>query len=130
MGGTMTMSMQISFPDRVFQMWSYSVSMSRLLLRSTKGESGDRIDVAFQNVQALRLPTLLEGLEVRIARDDESRRITDETGLLPSDDHTFFVLVGSNYFGHVVAGVVTTSTDDREYYEPSAVWPDEPHRLS
>jgi hypothetical protein len=52
----------VSIPDRVFQLWRYTVGMKRLLLRSTKTPTfGTRIDVLFQNVKAMKLPTRLDG---------------------------------------------------------------------
>lgn len=41
-------------PERVFQVWAFTVSMGRLLLRSTKsGSFRTRVDVLFQNVKAI-----------------------------------------------------------------------------
>jgi hypothetical protein len=52
-----------SRPDRLFQMWLFTVGMTRLLLRSTKSEEHPtRIDVLFQGVQFIGLPTRLDGL--------------------------------------------------------------------
>lgn len=117
--------------DRVFQLWSYSVSMKRLLLRSTKSDQFQtRVDVAFQNVQAVQLPTLLPGLVVAGADPAEIERIIKETGLLPDDDRKFFSMLGSNFTGYVVAGVVASCEDSGEYYEPSQVWQDGPGNLS
>jgi hypothetical protein len=54
--------------ERVFQVWAYTVGMGRLLLRSSKNETfGTRVDVLFQNVRAMKLPTLLDGLVVTVA---------------------------------------------------------------
>jgi hypothetical protein len=111
-------------PDRVFQLWAYTVGMGRLLLRSTKSEQFDtRIDVLFQNVQALQLPSMLSGLVIATADSAEAERITRATGLLPDDDRTFFTLTGSNFAGYVVAGVVVSCEDTGDYFEPSEVWP-------
>ncbi len=58
--------------------------MGRLLLRSAKSDQFEtRVDVAFQNVQAVQLPTLLPGLVVSDADPAETERIVKETGLLP-----------------------------------------------
>jgi hypothetical protein len=125
------MTIRIDRRDRVFQLWSYTVSMGRLLLRSTKSDQFEtRVDVAFQNVQAVQLPTLLPGLAVSEADTAETERIVKETGLLPDDDRKFFSVIGSNFTGYVVAGVVVSCEDSGEYYEPSQVWPDGPGHLS
>jgi hypothetical protein len=124
------MTVEVDQSDRVFQLWSYTVSMKRLLLRSTKSEQfKTRIDVAFQNVQALELPSTLSGLVVSVASEPMSADITARTGLLPDDEHRFFSVVGSGFTGYVVAGVVVSCEDNGEYYDPSEIWPVGPGRL-
>jgi hypothetical protein len=52
--------------DRVFQLWSYGVSMQPLLLRSTKSESAvTTVDVLIRGVNWLQLPTQLSGLDIQ-----------------------------------------------------------------
>lgn len=68
----------VLFPYRVSQVWSYTVGMGRLLLRSPKSPgAATRVDVLFQNVKALKLPTRLEGLSVRSPGDEELQSIGD-----------------------------------------------------
>jgi hypothetical protein len=124
------MTLRLERHDRVFQFWAYTVSMGRLLLRSTKSDLfKTRVDVAFQNVQAVQLPTLLPGLVVSEADPFETERIIKATGLLPDEDRKFFSMIGSNFTGYVVAGVMVSVEDAGEYFEPSEVWPDGPGRL-
>lgn len=109
--------------DRLFQVCTYSVSMARLLLRSTKSETfATRIDVLFQNVKALKLPTSLDGLVVAKASPADEARISAETGLLPSDETTLFTLRAGAFDGYVIAGVCVVAEDDGEYFEPSDLW--------
>jgi hypothetical protein len=62
--------------ERTFQLWAYTVGMKRLLLRSTKNETfRTRIDILFQNVKALHLPTSLDGLVVSEADEELAKRI-------------------------------------------------------
>lgn len=113
--------------DRVFQLWAYTVGMGRLLLRSTASDRfSTRIDVVFQNVQAVQLLALLQGVVIERSDSAETERITRETGLLPDEDHEFFSVYCSNFVGYVVAGVVVDVEDTGEYFEPSAVWPQGP----
>jgi ribonucleotide reductase alpha subunit len=110
--------------DRRFQLWAYSVSMGRLLLRSTKGEDvTTRVDVLFQNVAALSLPASMMGVVVRSADADEQRWIADSSGVEVVNGRAF-VVEGDGYRGYVVAGVVVEAEDDGDYFEPSALWPD------
>ena len=60
------------------RVWSYTVGMGRLLLRSPKSPgAATRVDVLFQNVKALKLPTRLEGLSLRSPGDEELQSIGD-----------------------------------------------------
>lgn len=112
----------VVFPYRVFQVWSYTVGMGRLLLRSPKSPSAEtRVDVLFQNVKALKLPTRLEGLSVRSPGDEELRSIEDDAGFLADENTRIFVVEGTNYTGYVVAGVVVAQEDTGEYSDPSAL---------
>jgi hypothetical protein len=113
----------VDHPDRVFQVWAYTVGMGRLLLRSTKSETfGTRVDVLFQNVKAMKLPTLLDGLVVTVAVAGAANEITDATGALPDDETVFFVLDSLTGTGYVLAGVVAEIEDEGEYFEPSKLW--------
>lgn len=50
---------------RLFRLWEFRVSHSELLLRSPKGRGGDRnLDVKFEGVDYLEMPTKLNELEV------------------------------------------------------------------
>ncbi len=111
--------------DRVFQMWAYSVSMRRLLLRSNKNDTFDtRVDVLFQNVKAISLPTTMEGLTVATAGDAGVAEIANKTGILPDDDKSFFELRTHGVRGYIIAGVVVEDEDHGEYFEPSRLWPE------
>jgi hypothetical protein len=114
----------VDHQERVFQVWAYTVGMGRLLLRSTKNETfATRVDVLFQNVKAMKLPTVLDGLVVTVAVAGAVSEITDATGLLPDDQTVFFALDSSTGRGYVVAGVVAAAEDESEYFEPSELWP-------
>jgi|GEM_PF-1796644 len=117
----------IDRPDRIFQVWGYSVSLARLLLRSTKSPDQTvttRIDVLFQNVDAMYLPkTLMQGLVVTVADPEAMERIIDETGVLPDDGLKFFDIECGGRRGFVIAGVVVETEDQGEFDEPSKYWP-------
>ncbi len=119
----------IDRPDRRFQVWAYSVSLKRLLLRSTKSVFPDetvrtRIDVLFQSVEAMFMPkTLMQGLVVTVAGPEAVERIIDETGMLPDDGLKFFEIECGGRRGFVIAGVVVETEDQGEFDEPSKFWP-------
>jgi len=101
--------------------------MGRLLLRSVKTVSfASRIDILFQNVQALKLPTVLHGLTISTPDAKDIERISVETGFLPTDQRKFYLLNGAHYNGYIVAGVLATCEDAGDYFEPSKLWAAEP----
>jgi hypothetical protein len=116
------MGAQLEYVDRVFQLWNYTVGMGRLLLRSPKSRGhGTRIDILFQNVKAIKIPTLLEGLSIRSPGPAELQDIASETGITLGAEIQVYMLEGSNYKGYVVAGVFVLEEDLGEYDEPSAL---------
>ena len=111
--------------DRRFQLWSYSVSMARLLLRSTKSDTfATRVDVLFQNVKAMKLSTSLDGLVVVEADLDQADLVSYETGHLPDGETLIFIVRSGSFDGFVVAGVCVEAEDEAEYFEPSRLWPE------
>lgn len=106
MGDAKVSMIVVERTDRHFQVWAYSVSMARLLLRSPKSETfGTRYDVLFQNVKALKLPTTLQGLVVAEAGPTEAGRILAETGLQLPKEKKIFTVRTDFFDGYVVAGV-------------------------
>jgi hypothetical protein len=114
------------WPERTFQLWAYTVGMARLLLRSTKNETfATRIDVLFQNVKALQVPTSLDGLVVTEADGELAKRIESDTGMLFEESH-FFAIETARGVGYIVASVMVSREDEGEYFDPSDLWPDRP----
>jgi hypothetical protein len=108
--------------DRVFQVWGYTVGMARLLLRSTKTPTfGSRIDVLFQNVRAVKLPTRLDGVVVRGTSEYERASIEADAGIIADEQIHIFILEGASYSGYVVAGTMVVDERDAEYNDPSTL---------
>jgi hypothetical protein len=55
--------------EREFDVWDFSVSYSRLLLRSLQDSSPSRVDVLFSNVRLMHLSTQFERLRIDVAVD-------------------------------------------------------------
>ncbi|MFF1876609.1 hypothetical protein [Leifsonia sp. NPDC058230] len=83
----------------------------------------------FQNVRAIQLPTQLTGMRIAPADDDEIKRIVRESGISADEGVVFYSVAGPNFRGYVAAGVMVTSEDSGEYFEPSEVWRDGPGSL-
>ena len=105
---------------RSFQVWSYTVGHSRLLLRSVKSiENSTRVDVLFKNVASISMPTLVENLTIEAADENTRRMLVEGWELRILEGRVIFVLRGTNYQGYVVAGAMAHHEDDGEYDEPS-----------
>ncbi len=126
MGGVAGLT-SIEYPDRRFQIWAYSASMGRLLLRSTKSNDfATRIDILFQNVKAIKLLASLDGLVISRLEAIEVDPIALETGLVESDETTIFSILAHGFDGYVIAGACIVSEDNGEYFDPSSLWPGRP----
>jgi hypothetical protein len=91
--------------DRHFQLWRYSVSMGQLLLRSNRdGEHATRVEVFFQNVSHLDIPTHMDGL--RVDKDAGGR----------------YRLTGDGWSGSVDAGIMKSAEDHGSYVDPSPLF--------
>lgn len=98
--------------------------MGRLLLRSVKDESfASRVDVLFQNVQAIKLPVTLSELEIQETHGAAADRFVAESGLVSSVNAKVFEITSGNGAGYVIAGVCAVLEDDGEFHEPSGLWP-------
>jgi hypothetical protein len=90
---------------RRFQVWRYTVSMRQLLLRSTKtADVPTRVDVFFQDVQSIDLPTAMDELRVEMTAPREYR------------------LTGKGWSGRVNAALVRVAEDGGEYNDPSSLF--------
>ncbi len=106
--------------DRKFQLWLYSVSHGQLLLRSPKSAvEPSRVDVLFQNVLGLHLPTLMEGLNIELADQQLARFATSNLAAWGPLKSNVFRVFGSDWEGYVVASNVSTHVDDGEHHTPS-----------
>ena len=109
-------------PERTFQVWFYTVSMRRLILRSTMDERHPtRIDVLLQGVTHLKLPTLMIGLSIRLASSTEQTAIEQSDGVALGLHELVYVVEGQNYAGYVVGMVMAAHEDTLDYSDPSGV---------
>lgn len=115
------MSIEIINSGRFFQLWSYTVSHSELLFRSTKSpESRTRIDVFFKGVSEFHLPTTLHGLSITEASDSDIQKVCSLRKSLSLDrGEKLFIVQGSDFTGHTTALRVASHEDEGEYDEPS-----------
>ena len=114
------MSNEIASFARPFQMWFYNVSHRRLLLRSTKqNRFSTRVDVYFEFVEAMHLPTSIDGLS--ITELTEPAEISDFLAKFRLQTvEKIFVLRSPGQVGYVIANSVRVNEDQLEYSDPSA----------
>ena len=108
-----------TFRGRRFQLWSYQVSHATLLLRSPKdSEHPTRIEVAFKNVHAVKLPAMFDDLTISMAHGSRAESIRAEAGVL-KDRGEVFLIEGVGTKGYVVAGIAFGQEDEGDYADPS-----------
>ena len=58
--------------NRMFQLWAYTVGHGQVLMRSTKIDpASSRVDIAFKNVIALKLPSVFDRLAIEESSADQ-----------------------------------------------------------
>lgn len=115
------MTTEIINSKRFFQLWSYSVSHTELLFRSTKStEYSTRIDVLFKGVKEFHLPTTAQGLLIKEASDADLRKLCILRQLQSfSKDIKVFIVQGADFVGYVAALIALSHADEGEYHDPS-----------
>ncbi|MDQ4114599.1 MAG: hypothetical protein M3306_26425 [Actinomycetota bacterium] len=97
---------------RTFQVWSYDVSHSVLLLRSNRtGENSTRVDLMFRGVAELQVRSQMKELSIDLAEGkgpDAGGRYT-------------FEVKDAGWRGYVVARALHFAEDDLSYGEPSTI---------
>lgn len=113
------MMVSLSYESRRFQVWSYSVSHSQLLIRSVKEGSHDTVvDVLFKGVSFLQLHTWLDGLV--IVEVEPSASNCPE---MAAEGRRVFEVRTRDTCGHVVAGSVWHTEFDGSHGDPSPLIP-------
>ncbi len=103
---------------RHFQVWSYSVTKTRLLLRSTlEGGERSRIDLYFGGVSRMLLRSAYDGLTVVEAGPAERETFRDRYGEMAPGSELFLLEPGLASF--VVAGVCQWHEDAGSHRDPS-----------
>lgn len=116
--GGRSMTIDVFESPRLFKVWGYSVSHTRLLLRSTKeGGLPSRIDLYFGGVSRMLLSPYYSGLRAAAAEPAEVEAYRARYGEI-ADRSTLFVLE-PDLASFVVAGVMQSHEDQGGYQEPS-----------
>jgi predicted rRNA methylase YqxC with S4 and FtsJ domains len=106
--------------DRQFKFWSYTISMSQLLLRSPKVEdkgTETRVDIMFQGVSFICLPNILKGVKIV-----ELDRQSVHPFVLPRqlyESNKIFRLTSEDYQAYIVASLCVWHEDTSEFWEQS-----------
>jgi len=101
-------------------MWNYQVGHAMLLLRSPKdAEHPTRVEIAFKNVHAIKLPTALNDIAISVADEHLAQLIREEAGVLGESGHVFLMDAFGGTRGYVVAGIAFGQEDQGDYSDPS-----------
>jgi hypothetical protein len=125
------------FSERLFSIYSYSMSHGLLLLRSGKtNEFKTRIEILFQDVRAMELRVWLAGIAFEeVDREFLEKFPSKPAQLMEIENKAYAVRSGfgrsegclwdpGEWTGFVLGGNFSTSEDDGNLFEPSALMPD------
>jgi hypothetical protein len=107
----------ISF-DRHFQVWAYTASLGRLLLRSLKGQEPGQltsVEIMFQNVRAMQVRSAYSALQLRDATQSEIEELLRHLDKPPVPPTRFIVLGEDLYRGWVICGAVAVAENELDY---------------
>ena len=107
--------------QRRFQLWSYTVSHSVLVLRSNMGpEAPSRIDVMFRSVTTMRIQHRYDGLTIDLMPPGDADAEWNSLGDA-ANRYVFALKSTTGATGYVVAGSMYLSEDDLGDGEPSTI---------
>jgi len=103
--------------ERRFQIWEFSVSHGRLLLRSPAGPENDtNIDILFSGVQFMACPRLMRGIRIEVpSREDLEAIIMLFRALRKTE--TLHVLVSEEHRNYIVAASAQVSENRKELFD-------------
>lgn len=107
-----------SHPDRTFQLWDYNVGHQRMLLRSPKnGSNRLNVDLKFYGVSYVSLPTLLRGVSVREATEDETSKLASTMDDAALRERRVFVLQTQRRDYAIVAAHMREDHNEQDWSE-------------
>ena len=116
------LALPLAFPNRRFRLWTYLPTHSGLVVRSEFEPGTPHVELLFQLVRQINLPTWMNGLMVAVGEDSETSGVT-------------FTMTGDDFSGHVIASYLCLGVEERSNYSPfsifhgllSSEFPPEPH---
>ncbi|MEU7070548.1 hypothetical protein AB0B30_09160 [Streptomyces narbonensis] len=125
--------MTFSEPERLFKLWSYTVSHKTLLLRSDtdlKLAPAPRIEIYVGHVDTMLVHSLLYGLEIRKATERETDEIS-ERHQVENDPTATYLLTSRDKKGFLISGrpswrKAVREIDDPTLFDFSQPWPPGP----
>ena len=105
-----------AYLGRRFELWAYTVSLGRMLLRSIRDLDGSlsprNLDIRFVGVAYTELPTSLSGLSISNASPAEAARVSERLGRPLAGGEKVFALVSAGVTYYVVASGWSAEEND------------------
>lgn len=103
--------------DRRFQIWEFSVSHGRLLIRSPAGpESAKNIDLLFSGVQYMACARLMRGIRIEQPSTEDNEVVTRLFRAL-RDSEELHVLVSAEGRNYIVAASAQLSENGKGLFD-------------
>lgn len=109
--------MNISHPDRKFQIWAYNVSHGTLLLRSPRSEASQlNVDLLFSGVEFVLLPRYLNGITFFEMSVSDNYFISEHFGELKNCQKPFKIKSKSKTY-YIIAAACHETKNDMDIFE-------------
>jgi hypothetical protein len=124
--------------ERVFRLWSFSMSHNMMLLRSnpeSRSGFGSRIEISSGNVSALCIQPMMRGLKIWRPTREEAIEVVDRFGLEVQLEHLYLLssgkLGGGEFRGFISGGrpqwrEAVRELDDPTLFDWDQDWPPGP----
>lgn len=103
------LALPLAFPNRRFRLWSYMPTHSGLVVRSEFEPDAPHIELFFQSVDLIDLPTWMNGLVVAVGEDSGASGVT-------------FTVSGDDFSGRVIANRLCLGVEERSKYSPISIF--------
>lgn len=103
------LTLPLAFPNRRFRLWSYVPTHSGLVVRTEFEPDTPHVELLFQVVHLINLPTRMNGLVVAVGENSGASGVT-------------FTVSGDDFSGHVIASYLCLGVEERSKYSPVSIF--------
>jgi hypothetical protein len=117
------LELPLALPHRRFRIWSYVPTHSGLVLRTEFEPNEPHVELLFQPVDEIKLPTVMNGgLVVDVADQATRRLLLRDLSVRIGSESRVFTIRGDHFTGHVIADHLFLRKEHRTRYSPFSLF--------